>query len=100
MQPELYHFGGDGNIPWWVEAGNIVRYVASDPSFVMLAWGNELQTDGMERREQANEWRGYCRSVGWTRSYAEGSNNNCWSVWFNTGVDYHLQNCRTNSRTL
>lgn len=106
MQPELYGFGGtpfmpDGNDTsasdyYKAEAVRILRYYANHPSFVMMSWGNELNTGSPKSREYANILRKKCRSFDDTRLYAEGSNNNFWEPSFNLDDDYWTT-CKTHS---
>ena len=87
MQPELYGFGGTPFGDYFnEEAVRILEYLANHPSFVMFAWGNELNTTG-SNRDGANALRELCRSVDDTRLYAEGSNNNYWAPSLNEGDD-------------
>ncbi|BFK83258.1 hypothetical protein I4000191A8_03960 [Clostridia bacterium i40-0019-1A8] len=98
MQPELYGFGGTPFSAYYdEEAVRILHYLANHPSFVMFAWGNELDTTG-SNRDGANALRELCRSVDNTRLYAEGSNNNYWSPSFNTGDDYWTT-CKTKANS-
>ena len=104
MQPELYAFGGTPFMPngdntttsdyYFAEAERILEHLASHPSFVMMAWGNELDTSSSGKREWANKLREACRAYDSTRLYAEGTNNNYWSPSFNTGDDY-WNTCKT-----
>lgn len=106
MQPELYGFGGtpfmpDGNDTsasdyYQAEAVRILRTYANHPSFVMMSWGNELNTSSAESRKYADLLREKCRSIDNTRLYAEGSNNNFWEPSFNEGDDYWTT-CKTHS---
>ncbi|WP_195983721.1 discoidin domain-containing protein [Clostridium sp. D33t1_170424_F3] len=98
MQPELYGFGGTPfNEYYSEEAVRILEYLANHPSFVMFAWGNELNTTG-SNRDGANALRELCRSVDDTRLYAEGSNNNYWAPSLNTGDDYWTT-CKTKANS-
>ena len=98
MQPELYGFGGTPFSEYYdKEAVRILRYLANHPSFVMFAWGNELNTTG-SNRDGADALRELCRSVDSTRLYAEGSNNNYWGPSFNTGDDYWTT-CKTKANS-
>ena len=58
------------------EAARILRTLASHPSFVMMAWGNELDTYSSDNRRYAQEFKKFCEAEDGTRLYAEGSNNN------------------------
>ena len=98
MQPELYGFGGTPFGDYFnEEAVRILEYLANHPSFVMFAWGNELNTTG-SNRDGANALRELCRSVDDTRLYAEGSNNNYWAPSLNEGDDYWTT-CKTRANS-
>ena len=78
MQPELYGFGGSSAFTtsftyFTEEAKRILDYLASNPSFVMMTWGNELTTDNTANRNAANTLRTICKSIDDTRLYAEGN---------------------------
>lgn len=95
MQPELYGFGNTPfNDYYTEETGRILKYLANNPSFVMFACGNELNTDNETARGEANKLRDYFRSIDNTRLYAEGSNNNYWGVSFNRDDDFWTT-CKT-----
>lgn len=106
MQPELYAFGGapfrpekgdDSTAKYYrAEAARILRTLASHPSFVMMAWGNELDTYSSDNRRYAQEFKKFCEAEDGTRLYAEGSNNNFWEPSFNEEDDYWTT-CKTHS---
>lgn len=104
MQPELYAFGGMPYLPegetaqasayLFAEAERILVHLANHPSFVMLAWGNELDTTTPEKRACTARLRAVCRKLDPTRLYAEGSNNDFWAASFHEGDDYWTT-CKT-----
>lgn len=106
MQPELYAFGGapfkpekDSDVTaqyYKHEAVRILRALACHPSFVMMAWGNELDTFSSDNRLYAQEFKKFCEAEDGTRLYAEGSNNNFWEPSFNEEDDYWTT-CKTHS---
>lgn len=106
MQPELYAFGGAPFKPekdddltakyYKDEAVRILRTLASHPSFVMMAWGNELDTYSSDNRGYAKAFKKFCETEDGTRLYAEGSNNNFWEPSFNEDDDYWTT-CKTHS---
>lgn len=108
MQPELYAFGGMPYLPegenvqasayLFAEAKRILAHLANHPSFVMLAWGNELDTTTAEKRSWAAKLREVCRAQDPTRLYAEGSNNNFWDPSFHPGDDYWTT-CKTRANS-
>lgn len=81
MQPEMYGFGGtptenDFNNTLYGEDGiNALKYFASNPSFVMMAFGNEMTTTGSSA-EAVEAYRAKLKAIDPTRLYAEGTNNN------------------------
>ena len=108
MQPEYYAFGGT---PFYVdnlsdtgkvrqrqyvfdEVERILGHLANHPSFVMLAWGNELSTDSPAKRDAAAELLAHARAIDSTRLYGEGSNNNFWNPYFDNRNDYWTT-CKT-----
>lgn len=103
MQPELYGFGGSAAFStsftyFTEEAKRILDYLASNPSFIMMTWGNELTTDNTANRNAANTLRTTCKSIDNTRLYAEGTNNNWWGVTQNTQDDFWTT-CKTKSNS-
>ena len=102
FQPELYSFDGTltGALHAYnkTEAERILKTYANHPSFVMFAWGNELNTSTTARRATADDMREYCKTIDRTRLYAEGSNNNYSNVSFNTADDYWTT-CKTVGNT-
>ena len=93
MHPELYQYGGnignDHRNYLKDEAGRLLRFLASHPSFVMMSWGNELWGG----RDIAQDLRRYCRTVDTTRLYAEGTNNSFSKATFNIEDDYWTTMC-------
>lgn len=90
MQPEMYGFGGtptdnDFNNTLYGQDGiNAVKYLASNPSFVMMTFGNEMNTTSAP----VEAFRAKIKAVDPTRLYAEGTNNNLSKSEINANDDF------------
>lgn len=79
MQPEMYGFGGTPtgfDTLYGIEGERILAYLASNPSFVMMTFGNEMTTNTAETQAEIEAFRKRLKEFDATRLYAEGTNNN------------------------
>ncbi len=90
MQPELYGFGGSPEFSGYFtdEAYRILKHLANHPSFVMMAFGNEMSLDGKSAEDEVKVLREKCRDFDSTRLYSEGSNDDFNNAQFTEGDDY------------
>ena len=101
MQPELSHwdpihaFGSKESRSYYRnELLEILRHLASHPSFVMLTLGNELQADAAGHVFMEELLRG-ARQTDPTRLYANGSNPHYGALGPDPGSDFYTsQHCR------
>ncbi|MBQ8300584.1 MAG: hypothetical protein IJX57_01275, partial [Clostridia bacterium] len=79
MQPEMYGFGGTPtgfDTLYGKEGERILSYFASNPSFVMMTFGNEMTTTDSATQAEIKAFREKLEKLDPTRLYAEGTNNN------------------------
>lgn len=91
MQPEMYGFGGTPtgfDTLYGKEGERILEYYASNPSFVMMTFGNEMTTSGTDTQAEIKKFRENLKSIDSTRLYAEGTNNNLSDSKINTDDDF------------
>lgn len=92
MQPEMYGFGGtpsdsDYNGLYGLDGEKILKYYASNPSFVMMTFGNEMTTNGAGDAK-VEAYRARLKAIDPTRLYAEGTNNNLSNSALNINDDF------------
>lgn len=91
MQPEMYGFGGTPtgfDTLYGKEGERILEYFASNPSFVMMTFGNEMTTSSTDTQSEIKSFRARLKSIDPTRLYAEGTNNNLSDSKINTDDDF------------
>lgn len=91
MQPEMYGFGGTPtgfDTLYGKEGERILEYFASNPSFVMMTFGNEMTTSSTDTQAEIKSFRARLKSIDPTRLYAEGTNNNLSDSKINTDDDF------------
>ena len=91
MQPEMYGFGGTPtgfDTLYGKEGERILEYFASNPSFVMMTFGNEMTTSNADTQAEIKSFRERLKAIDSTRLYAEGTNNNLSDSTINPDDDF------------
>lgn len=91
MQLKCTGFGGTPtgfDTLYGKEGERILEYFASNPSFVMMTFGNEMTTSSTDTQSEIKSFRARLKSIDPTRLYAEGTNNNLSDSKINTDDDF------------